>query len=152
MRQTSHPIRSVAIADLLDVFTARRVARDLAAIVGFTRQEQAELMLVVGELGSNIVKYGHSGSITLEIIEDERLGLRVVAHDRGPALESFDTALNDGCNDRGPLDPTKLFRRGGLGTGLGAVRRLTHHFAYRRTENGNEFSALRFAGIAVARV
>lgn len=147
----AHPIRSIAIVDLLDVFTARRIARDLAAALGFTRQEQAELMLVVGELGSNIVKYGGSGLITLEIVEDERLGIRVVAHDRGPALRDFDVAVIDGCDDNGPLDPAIIFRRGGIGAGLGAVRRLTHRFAYRRTENGNEFSAVRFAGMSILR-
>jgi hypothetical protein len=50
-------------------------------------------------------------------------------------------ATTDHHDDRGPIDPSLLLHRGGLGTGLGAVLRLSDRFEYRELEEGKEIRA-----------
>ena len=86
---------------------------------------------MASELGSNIIKYGRHGSLTFSGLEAEDArgrGISVVARDYGPPFHDLAIALQDGCDDRGPLDPMQLFNRKGIGGGLGAVFRLTHSF------------------------
>ncbi|HVT18781.1 MAG TPA: ATP-binding protein [Thermoanaerobaculia bacterium] len=126
-----------------DVAIARNQAQRLARELGFGRKRAAEIAIVVSELASNIVKYGVRGEIALALAaaEESRDGpgkgrgeLMVVARDAGPPIHDLATAMRDGCDDRGPIDPAILLRRGGLGTGLGAVVRLADHFEYRHAE------------------
>lgn len=109
------------------VFAPRCAARDLATSLGFDRRAATELAIAVSELGSNIVKYGVRGGITVEVANDPRrgVGIRIVATDEGRAFRDFATALQDGCDDRGPLDPMSFLKRHGIGAGLGAVKRFT---------------------------
>jgi len=116
-----------AIRERLDVFEPRRLIRSAAAEVGFRHSCCLELAIVVSELVSNVVKYG---------IEFERLddcesgpGLVIRATDIGPRFQNIELAVQDGYDDRGPIDPGSMLRRGGLGTGLGAVLRLSDSFA-----------------------
>ena len=46
-------------------------------------------------------------------------------------------AIQDGYDDRGPLDPAKLFKRRGIGGGLGAVIRFTDSFRCEPAEDGS---------------
>ena len=119
---------------------------DIAERVGFRRRERAELQIVVSELVSNIVKYGVRGSIDIAIIEDASngAGVSIVAHDVGPAFNDLGMALQDGCDDRGPIDPKDLLRRDGLGIGLGAVVRLTHTFQVEYKPGGKEIRVARY--------
>lgn len=120
--------KTFKVRDRLDVLAPRQALTALAAELGFNRRVQAELAIVVSELTSNIVKYGVRGSIELGPIEDAThgLGVLIVAHDVGPAFRDLGMALQDGCDDKGPIDPKDLLKRDGLGIGLGAVVRLTH--------------------------
>lgn len=126
----------------VDVAIARNQAQRLARELGFGKRRAAEIAIVVSELASNIVKYGVRGEIVLEIAPAEdgatgaagRSALIVVARDAGPPIRDLALAVRDGCDDRGPIDPAILLRRGGLGTGLGAVVRLADHFEYRPAE------------------
>ena len=109
------------------VFAPRRAARDLATSLGFDRRAAIELAIAVSELGSNIVKYGVRGGVTIERIADPQrgVGIQIIASDEGPPFCDFATALQDGCDDRGPLDPVTFLNRHGIGAGLGAVKRFT---------------------------
>jgi anti-sigma regulatory factor (Ser/Thr protein kinase) len=120
-------VRSFRIEHDVDVFAARRGARELAAVIGFDRRAATELAIAVSELASNIVKYGVRGEITVEPLDDPKRGegLRIVAFDEGPPFRDFATALQDGCDDRGPLDPVTFLVRHGIGAGLGAVKRFS---------------------------
>jgi serine/threonine-protein kinase RsbT len=111
----------------VSVFAPRRAARDLATALGFDRRAATELAIAVSELASNIVKYGVRGGITVERTDDpERgVGVMIIAADEGPPFCDFATALRDGCDDRGPLDPMTFLKRHGIGAGLGAVKRFT---------------------------
>jgi len=118
------------VRDPIDAYVARRMVRDEARRVGFDRTSSQELEIVVSELASNIVKYGTSGSLEIEPIDDPEYGrgLAIVAEDAGPPFRNLDLAMRDGYDDSGPIDPSLLLRRRGIGAGLGAVLRLTDSF------------------------
>lgn len=111
----------------VSVFAPRRCVRELATSIGFDRRAATELAIAVSELGSNIVKYGVRGGVTVEATSDPArgVGVRIVAEDEGPPFRDFATALRDGCDDRGPLDPMTFLKRHGIGAGLGAVKRFS---------------------------
>lgn len=111
----------------VSVFAPRRAARDLAISLGFDRRAATELAIAVSELASNIVKYGVRGGVTVEATNDpvRGVGVRIIAADEGPPFRDFATALRDGCDDRGPLDPMTFLKRHGIGAGLGAVKRFS---------------------------
>jgi anti-sigma regulatory factor (Ser/Thr protein kinase) len=111
----------------LDVYGPRKTLEQVCCELGFARAARQELAIVVSELCSNIVKYGVRGSVEIERASDPvyGFGVVIVACDVGPPFHDFQMALNDGCDDRGPIDPGTLMKRGGLGIGLGAVVRLT---------------------------
>jgi anti-sigma regulatory factor (Ser/Thr protein kinase) len=115
------------VREELDVFEARRSVRSLAMAIGFGVQAREELVIVVSELGSNILKYGISGDITFEALADARrgAGIRLTARDIGPPFANWSQALVDGCSDKGPIDPLELRKRKGFGGGLGAVVRFS---------------------------
>lgn len=136
----------VRIEHQADIIAAQQVARRAARSVGFSRRVCAELMIVASELSSNILKYGKRGVLRVEPVDDPQrgAGLRVTAEDRGPPFKSFETALLDGFDDQGPLDPLVLASRKGTASGLGAVRRLTHEVGWEPREIGKVVTATRY--------
>jgi anti-sigma regulatory factor (Ser/Thr protein kinase) len=137
---------SYVVREALDVYGLREAVGKLAAELGFQRRECAELLIVVSELCSNIVKYGVRGSFEFEphVDPDLGVGIAIVAHDVGPAFRNFKLALRDGYDDQGPIDPGALMKRGGLGIGLGAVRRLTDSLSVDHTPNGKSIRVVRY--------
>jgi anti-sigma regulatory factor (Ser/Thr protein kinase) len=134
------------VREAIDVFAARWAVQRLAAQAGFPVVAATELAIVVSELATNILKYGdRDGTITMRIVENTSLGagLEIIAEDAGPPLANLECALRDGWDDRGPLDPSQL-RRGGIGAGLGAVRRLTDVFEYHPAAARKSFRVIRF--------
>jgi anti-sigma regulatory factor (Ser/Thr protein kinase) len=106
---------------------------------------------VTSELGSNILKYGKYGRLTAKAIERgarEGSGVEIIARDYGPQFHDLATALKDGYDDRGPLDPLQLLSRKGIGGGLGAVLRLTHSFNVRPLPDGKEIVVERYTNRA----
>lgn len=128
------------------MFAARWAVQRFAREVGFSATSRTELAIVVSELATNILKYGGGGgAIELRRIVDATAGagLEIVAEDQGPPLADLARAMRDGWDDRGPLDPSHV-RRGGIGAGLGAVRRLTDFFEYRPGGARKSFRVIRF--------
>jgi anti-sigma regulatory factor (Ser/Thr protein kinase) len=138
--------RTVRVADGLDVFVARWAAQRLARAIGFGGAACHEIAIVASELATNIVKYGVRGRILVQPVRDpERgIGIELVADDEGPLLADLATALQDGCGDAGPIDPAQQLGRGGIGGGLGAIRRLTDVFEYRASASTKAFRAVRY--------
>jgi anti-sigma regulatory factor (Ser/Thr protein kinase) len=134
------------IRQLVDVYVPRRTVEELGTRLGFAKSERQELAIVVSELCSNIVKYGIRGSIEIERVEDpvHGVGLSIVARDVGPAFRDLGMALQDGCDDQGPIDPAKMLKRGGLGIGLGAVVRLMDTLDVVQHKAGKEIRAIRY--------
>ena len=127
-----------------DLYEPRRAVRALAETAGFTRHDGQELAIVISELVSNILKYGVRGSIELESLAGADAGIHIVARDEGPAFHDLELALRDGFNDRGPIDPVSLFKRGGLGAGLGAIVRLTDTFRVEQLPRGKAIHVVRY--------
>ncbi len=68
----------------------------------------------------------------------------MIARDIGPPIHNLELAMQDGCDDRGPIDPALALRRGGLGTGLGAVLRFADLFEYQQEETGKSITVTFF--------
>ena len=133
------------VRDSIDVFEPRRVIQTLGAKLGFSRGGCQELAIVVSELASNIVKYGKSGSVEFGEMQDEHgAGVLIVARDIGPPFKNLEVALQDGCDENGPIDPALLMRRKGIGAGLGAVVRLTDTFAVQQNPGEKELRVVRY--------
>lgn len=144
---TSPPRIAYDIRAWVDVLTARRAIRQLASDIGFPSREATELAIVASELGSNILKYGRHGTLAsnaLSVTGVSGGGIAILARDYGPQFHDLETALLDGCDDRGPLDPIQLLTRKGIGGGLGAVIRFTHSFSVRPLADGKEIQVERF--------
>ena len=137
---------SYAIRESLDVYEPRRAILRFGISLGFSRAAGQELSIIVSELGSNIVKYGRLGSIAFDAHADPEHGpgIRIVARDCGPPFHDLSLALQDGYDDRGPIEPALLLRRGGLGTGLGAVLRLSDSFEVEQEPDGKRIVADRY--------
>ena len=134
------------IRDPIDLYAPRRGVREIGANLGFGRNDCHELAIVVSELASNIVKYGVRGSILMESVQDavRGAGLLLVAHDQGPPFYDLKLAMLDGFDDRGPIDPATLLKRGGLGTGLGAILRFSDSFDVEALAVGKAIRVIRY--------
>jgi anti-sigma regulatory factor (Ser/Thr protein kinase) len=99
------------------------MVRSFAAKIGFHREVVEELVIVVSELASNILKYGRRGHIELTALDQ---GIEIVASDETPPFD-LELSLRDGYDARGKLDPARVYGRSGIGAGLGAVSRLSDH-------------------------
>lgn len=132
--------RDFAIQKRTDVVVTASQARRFAARHGLSTRRATELAIVVSELASNIVKHGIQGEIRL-IWDPEAPPsgeIAIEARDVGPPIHDLQLAMTDGYDDRGPIDPALLLRRGGLGTGLGAIARLADRLEYREEKSGEE--------------
>lgn len=123
-----------------DVVVVSSQAGRLARGHGFDTRRAAELAIVVSELASNIVKHGVLGEIVLTF-HSPGGEITVEARDVGPPIRDLQIALTDGCDDQGPIDPADILRRGGLGTGLGAVARFADRVEYREERDGKTIVA-----------
>jgi RNA polymerase sigma factor (sigma-70 family) len=107
------PVRTDA-----DVVAARAAARELAGQAGFSATDLTVIATAVSEVARNIVKFATSGEVLLELLEEPRVGVRVVARDAGPGIPDVERALRDGYSTYN-----------GLGLGLPGTRRLMDEFA-----------------------
>jgi RNA polymerase sigma factor (sigma-70 family) len=101
-----------------DIVVARQAARELAGRLGFSRTDLTLIATAVSEVTRNIVRFAGNGEIVLEILEQPRSGLQVVARDTGPGIPDVEKALTDGYSTYA-----------GLGLGLPGARRLMDEFA-----------------------
>jgi len=108
----------VAIRTDADIVTARQQVRELAAKGGFTGTELTLIATAVSEVARNIVRFAGSGEICLELVEEDRPGVRATARDTGPGIVDVDEAMQDGFSTYH-----------GLGLGLPGARRLMDEFA-----------------------
>jgi len=133
------------VREWIDIYQARRAVKELAAAVGFKPPACNELAIVASELASNIVKYGVRGSLAQDPIANaEGPGIQIVARDFGPPFHDLASALRDGYDDKGPIDPLQMIKRRGIGGGLGAVVRLTHYFRVDTLRDGKEIWVVRY--------
>jgi serine/threonine-protein kinase RsbT len=108
----------LAIGGQMDVEEARREARQLALALHFDLEAAEVVTLVVSELASNLVRHAARGEIQVVSVNGPRgAGIEVKSCDAGPGIADIDAALTDGFSTAG-----------GLGSGLGGVRRMMDEF------------------------
>jgi anti-sigma regulatory factor (Ser/Thr protein kinase) len=93
-----------------DVLVATHAAEEVAAEVGFSAHERAEICLAARELATNILKHAGQGTITINASSD---GLELLAVDNGPGMTNVERAVTDGYSSVGSL-----------GYGLGTINRV----------------------------
>jgi anti-sigma regulatory factor (Ser/Thr protein kinase) len=122
--------RRLQVADESCVGEARRVAVAMATGMGMSVVEAGRAAIVATELARNLLKHAGGGAILIGAFEDDTgAGVECVALDSGPGIADMAVALRDGYSTAGSS-----------GTGLGAVRRLSHDFDhYSRPGLGSAF-------------
>ena len=101
-----------------DVVRARKSARELASKLDFSRTDLTLIATALSEIARNIVRFAGNGQLHIELVDQPRPGIRVVARDTGPGIADIDQALADGYSTYN-----------GLGLGLPGARRLMDEFA-----------------------
>lgn len=107
----------VSISGDADIVAARQAAREVAVRAGFTGTDLTLLATAVSEVARNIVRFAAHGTVTVELLDQPRPGIRVVARDAGPGIRDVDRAMSDGFSTEN-----------GLGLGLPGARRLVDEF------------------------
>jgi anti-sigma regulatory factor (Ser/Thr protein kinase) len=106
----------VNIDDRSQVGEARRAAADLTRALGFDATVAGNVALAVTEAATNILKHAQRGKVLLRCLERNGIGgLEILALDEGPGIASIGTSLRDGHSTSGSM-----------GTGLGALSRISH--------------------------
>ncbi len=101
-----------------DVVAARQKGRELATVLGFVSTDSTLLATAISELARNIIRYAKYGEILIASVQSgDRVGITVVARDKGPGIASISLAMQDGFSTSG-----------GLGLGLPGVKRLMDEF------------------------
>jgi RNA polymerase sigma factor (sigma-70 family) len=109
---------SIPIGSAGDIVAARQAARELASRLGFGRTDLTLIATAVSEMARNIVRFAGSGEIVVELLDQPRRGVQVIARDTGPGIDDVEKALTDGYSTYQ-----------GLGLGLPGTRRLMDEFA-----------------------
>ena len=108
----------VAINSDQDIVSARQKGRAMAIELGFSSGDATLIATAISELARNIVSYARKGQITLKGVQgSSRVGILVIASDKGPGILDIRQALRDGFSTSGSL-----------GLGLPGVRRLMDEF------------------------
>ena len=100
-----------------DVVTARSMSREAAARLGFGTTDLTVIATAVSEVTRNIVRFAGSGEVVVELLDEPRPGVRIVARDAGPGIPDLAQAMQDGFSTYA-----------GLGLGLPGARRLMDEF------------------------
>ncbi len=122
---TVRVFHSLKISDEAEVGAARRSVSRYAGRLGFGEKEMAELEIVVQEIGTNAVRYATDGGcLHWRAVGGIEPGIELFYWDKGPGIADLDRAVRDGVSTSG-----------GLGAGMGAIRRLTDEFDVYSTVN-----------------
>ena len=116
-RAREDEVRVLVRADA-DIVAARQAARALAERLGFPATDLTLIATAVSEVVRNIVRFADTGEVVVQLVEQPRRGIRVVARDSGPGIADVEQALRDGYSTYQ-----------GLGLGLPGARRLMDEFA-----------------------
>jgi len=108
----------IQIDDRTQVGEARRAAAQMTEALNFDDTQSGKVALAVTEAATNIVKHAGTGKILLgPLLRGAAAGLEILALDRGPGITNVAASLRDGYSTAG-----------GMGTGLGALSRVSPSF------------------------
>lgn len=106
----------------MDIVQVRSVVKLAAINAGFSLINQTKVVTAASELARNTLEYGGGGEMTIQTLEEERVGLRIRFEDHGPGIENIDLALRDGWTSGK-----------GMGLGLSGSKRLMDEFEVQST-------------------
>ena len=110
--------QTIEVSGSVDIGTARQATKSMARALGFDSPTTEEVVIVVSELATNLLKHASQGRLTLlPLREGDRAGIQIESVDRGPGIADLERAMTDGFSTGGSL-----------GCGLGAVNRLMDRF------------------------
>jgi anti-sigma regulatory factor (Ser/Thr protein kinase) len=109
----------IPIDEPTQVPVARRAAADVGRRLGLPEADLANLEIVTIELANNILQHAHASAPGEIFLSSDASGtaVQIVAADMGRGISNVERSLEDGFSTRDTP-----------GTGLGAVRRLSHSF------------------------
>lgn len=109
---------SLRVDEASGVGEAQRLAAAVSRGLGFSETATGHVSIVARELASNLLKHAGGGVLLVTVVErPDGPGIELLALDRGPGIRNIGESLRDGHSTAGSL-----------GTGLGAVRRLSSVF------------------------
>jgi serine/threonine-protein kinase RsbT len=116
----------ISIRDEASVYVAAQQAKRLARKLHFDEVGRACLETVMLELARNALVHAGGGEAHLRpLCDGRRIGLEIQVIDGGPGIGDLEQAMIDGYSTAG-----------GLGTGLGAARRLSDEFEINSRPSG----------------
>ncbi|WP_017186891.1 anti-sigma regulatory factor [Alkalibacillus haloalkaliphilus] len=128
-------VSSVVIKKEWDIVGARQAGRQLSQELGFGSVDQARIATAISELARNIYLYAKEGEITFEELYDlPKVGLKIIAKDKGPGINDLSAVMEDGYSTSG-----------GLGAGLPGVKRLMDEFDLVSDEEGTKVTTIKWA-------
>ena len=108
----------IEVSELSQAGDARRKVTAFAESLQIEDRRRGEVALVTTELATNLVKHAKKGHILAHGLGQSGVpGLRVMGIDKGPGITDISRALRDGHSTAGSM-----------GTGLGAIRRISDRF------------------------
>ncbi len=123
------------VASPVDVERMRREARALAVGAGFAPHDAETIVLVVSELGTNLLRYAPGGELFVSVVaEADAAGIVIQSRGAGPGIADVARAFQDGFSTGG-----------GLGSGLPAVRRLMDRVTIKTSPAGTLIEAWKWA-------
>ncbi len=82
-----HPILTGAVNTETDVIAARQRARQIAALSGFSVQDQARIGTAVSEIARNAFNYARRGKVRFSIDETDGCAFVIEIEDSGPGID-----------------------------------------------------------------
>jgi len=136
----ANPIIEFKIKEKTDPVYASYKSIKIAEKIGFSKTKCQEVGIIISELGTNIIKYGVEGTITIYAIEENN-GLKINAMDKGNGISDITLALKDNYTDQGPIytkngERTSRNSGSGSGSGLAAIKRLSDQLKIVSNDNG----------------
>jgi anti-sigma regulatory factor (Ser/Thr protein kinase) len=117
------------------VLLAVEQAEHLAKALGFTETDRAEIAIATSELARNILVHaGGKGKVAIKpVTEADRVGVILIAEDRGPGIADVKRALQGGSSSKN-----------GLGEGLAGAKRLMDEFEIETSPEGTRITATKW--------
>lgn len=135
-REVSNDMAKIEITTRTEILKATQIAGDLAKRIGLSQADQSKVQIAVSELANNILDHARGkGNIAIDTVTQRgRVGIIVIAEDKGPGIIDIDRALHK---------PNSSAT--GLGIGLGAVERLMSEFRIERAnDQGTRVTAVKW--------
>jgi len=102
-----------------DIGHTRRYVVEESKKLGFNSTELGEISIVINELCTNFIKHeAVEGTLIFKtLIETDKIGIEIIAQDKGPGIQDVDEVIKNGVSSKGTM-----------GGGVGAIKRLMDSF------------------------